>query len=169
MNQPLLLMILSELCIVLLMGLIALLAVGWRHKRRRQADIEALLDDIEDGQEQRGNRLVLAMIAKYRLDEQLAQALSESLILAEKQFLHRFVEQQVQQQLSGFYEDLCRLLDSYLDSMPKVAEKPVAEEPAVDTEEQLADTDSEQPKPVDSDATPAEEAPPPPDWGDVFD
>jgi hypothetical protein len=50
-----------------------------------------------------------------------------------------------------------------------MGEKPVADELAADTEAQFADTGSEQPKSVDSETAPAEETPPPPDWGDVFD
>lgn len=170
MNQSLLLIGLGELSLVLLTGLIVLLAVNRRNKRRRLAGIEELLADIKDRQERRGDRLTLALVGQHHLDEQTAQAVSENLIAAEKQFLYGFIEQQMQQQtVGGFYENLCRLLDSYLDGLPKVAEKPLADEPATETEEQFADTDSEQPKPADADATPAEEAPPPPDWGDVFD
>ncbi|MDX8128500.1 hypothetical protein QLH52_14500 [Methylomonas sp. OY6] len=170
MMQSLLLIGLGELSLVLLTGLIAVLFVNRRHKRRRLAGIEELLEDIKDRQERRGDRLALALAGKHHLDEPTAEAVSENLIAAEKQFLYGFIEQQMQQQtVAGFYENLCLLLDSYLDGLPKVAEKPVADEPAAKTEEQYADTDSEQQKPADSDATPAEEAPPPPDWGDVFD
>ncbi|MDT4290518.1 hypothetical protein RO575_13200 [Methylomonas sp. MO1] len=170
MNQSLLLIGLGELSLLLLAGLIAVLVVNRRNKRRRLAGIEELLEDIKDRQERRSDRLALALTGKHHLDEQTAQAVSENLIAAEKQFLYGFIEQQMQQQtVGGFYENLCSLLDSYLDGLPKAGEKPVADEPATETEAQFADTDSEQSKPADTDATPAEEAPPPPDWGDVFD
>ncbi|MGZ0078481.1 hypothetical protein [Methylomonas sp. YC3] len=170
MMQSLLLIGLGELSLVLLTGLIAVLVVNRRHKRRRLAGIEELLEDIKDRQERRGDRLVLALVSKHHLDEPTAEAVSDTLIAAEKQFLYGFIEQQMQQQtVAGFYENLCLLLDSYLDGLPKVAEKPVADEQAAETDEQFADTDSEQSKPADSDATLPEEAPPPPDWGDVFD
>ncbi|OQW75172.1 MAG: hypothetical protein BVN35_08690 [Proteobacteria bacterium ST_bin11] len=174
MNQPLVLLGLAELSLVLLTGLIVLLAVNRRNKRQRLAGIEELVEDIKERQERRGDRLALALVGKHHLDEQTAQVVSENLIAAEKQFLYGFIEQQMQQQtVSGFYENLCRLLDSYLDGLPNVDEKPVGDEPAAESEEQFADTDtdtdSDQPKPADSDANPVEEAPPPPDWGDVFD
>ena len=170
MNQSLLLIGLGELSLVLLTGLIVLLAVNRRNKRRRLAGIEELLEDIKDRQERRGDRLTLALVGKHHIAEQTAQAVSENLIAAEKQFLYGFIEQQMQQQtVGGFYENLCRLLDSYLDGIPKVAEEPLADELAADTEAQFADTGSEQPKSVDSETAPAEETPPPPDWGDVFD
>ncbi|AMK75997.1 MULTISPECIES: hypothetical protein [Methylomonas] len=170
MTQPLLLILLGELSLVLSTGLIVLLVVNRRNKRRRLAGLEELLEDIKDRQERRGDRLALALVGKHHVDEQTAREVSATLIAAEKQFLFGFVEQQMQQQtVSGFYENLCRLLDSYLDGVPTAGEKPVAEQPAGDAEEQLTDADAEQPKPADSDAIPAEEAPPPPDWGDVFD
>ncbi|MBD9357869.1 hypothetical protein [Methylomonas albis] len=168
MTQSLLLILLAELSLVLSTGLIVLLIVNRRNKRQRLAGIEELLEDIKDRQERRGDRLALALAGKHHVDEQTAQAVSENLIAAEKQFLYGFVEQQMQQQtVGGFYENLCRLMDSYLDALPNAPEKPVSEKSAVDTEEPLVD--SKPAKQTDSEAVPAEEAPPPPDWGDVFD
>jgi hypothetical protein len=168
MTQSLLLILLAELSLVLSTGLIVLLIVNRRNKRQRLAGIEELLEDIKDRQQRRGDRLVLALVGKHHLDEQTAQALSENLMAAEKQFLYGFVEQQMQQQaVGGFYENLCGLMDSYLDVLPNAPEKPVSEKPAVDTEEPLVD--SKPAKQTGSGEVPAEEAPPPPDWGDVFD
>lgn len=170
MTQSLLLILLAELSLVLSTGVIVLFVVNRRNKRQRLAGIEELLEDIKDRQQRRSDRLALALVGKHHLDEQTAQALSENLIAAEKQFLYGFVEQQMQQQaVGGFYENLCRLLDSYLDGLPKTGDKPAAEEPARGTEEPLADPDAEQAAEASADITPAEDTPPPPDWGDVFD
>ncbi len=169
MSQSLLLMLLGEFSLVLLTGLIVLLVVNRRNKRRRLAGIEELLEDIKDRQPRRGDRLALALISKHRLDEQAAQELSENLIAAEKQFLYGFVEQQMQQQaIGGFYENLCRLLDSYLDNMPKSNVQPAEGEANVgaETAEVSPVAGDQAPEAA---AAPLEEGPPPPDWGDVFD
>lgn len=166
MNQPLLLIVLAELCIVLLTGLIVLLAVNRRNKKRRQAGLEELLDDIKDRQERRGERLALALTSKHRIDEESAASLSENLIAAEKHFLYGFVEQQMQQQpVGGFYENLCQLLDSYLDNLAKPAKPASKTDTASDPDSPAtAAEEADQPKAPD-----AGDAPPPPDWGDVFD
>jgi hypothetical protein len=167
MTQSLLLMLLGEFSLVLLTGLIVLLVVNRRNKRRRLAGIEELLEDIKDRQPRRGDRLALALISKHRLDEQTAQELSENLIAAEKQFLYEFVEQQMQQQaVGGFYENLCRLLDGYLDNMPKSNAKPAEADVGAETAEVPPATGDQAPEAA---VAPLEEGPPPPDWGDVFD
>ena len=156
MSQPLLILILSEALAALLIILLVLLGFRWRDKRRRQAELEQLLDDIIGRQALRSDRLALLLGDKYRLDGPAAQALAESLILAEKQFLYSVVEQQMRQAVSGFYENLCGLLDSYLDSMPRFEAK------AVETRALEADADTSPPAGKDAENVL-------PDWGDVFD
>ncbi len=167
MNQPLLVIGLIELAAVLLVGCSVLMGIKWRNKRRRQAGIEALLDDIKDRQTPRVDRLARALVGKFGVDESAAKPMVDSLIAAEKQFLQLFVKQQMQQQpIDSFYENLCVLLDGYLDNMPGPVAKPVAAKPA-------ENAPSADPAPAQDAAlteTPAiEEEAPPPDWGDVFD
>lgn len=169
MTQTLLLIILGELSVVLLTGLIVLLLVNRRQKRQRLAGIEALLEDVEARGALRGDSLFSALMNKHSLDEQSAHEVSETLLAAEKQFLYVFVEQQMQQHaISGFYESLCQLLDSYLDGLVGQQEKPQVTDtsPAEDAEPPA--TDGAEP-PADAEATSTEENPPPPEWGDVFD
>ena len=167
MSQTLALIILGELCLVLLTGSAVLLISNRNRKKRWQTGLEELLDDINDRQEKRGDRLTQAIISKHRLGLDLAQNISERLIAAEKFFLLAFVEQQMQQQgLGGFYENLCRLLDSYLDNLAKSGESetPTPNQSATEPAEPDIAAPAE-PRP--EEATPSEN--PPPDWGDVFD
>lgn len=170
MTQTLLLVLLGELSLVLLTGLIVMLVVNRRHKRRRLAGIEDLLEDIKTRQELRGDRLALALAAKYQFDEQSAHEVSETLLAAEKQFLYGFIEQQMQQgAVSGFYENLCQLLDSYLDGVSGSQENQPAPDASAEAEgEAEPPTASEEALPPSAEDTPAEN-PPPPEWGDVFD
>lgn len=156
MSESLLILILIEALVALLVILLVLLGLRWRDRRRRQAELEQLLDDIINRQALRSDRLALLLGDKFRFDGPAAQALAASLILAEKQFLYSFVDQQMRQAVSGFYESLCGLLDSYLDSMPRFEAK------ALETRELEEDVD-ESP----SAGKDAEDALP--DWGDVFD
>lgn len=160
MNQTWTIAILANALAVSLIAVVALLLARGREKKRRQAEIEELLAEIKDRQARRGDRLQLALIEKYRFGEEAADSVSEVLMLAEKQFLYQFVEQLLgRQPLVGCYENLCGLLDSYLNGALAAAQPPAktavpAAEPAAGTAEAaVAET----------------ELPPPPDWGDVFD
>lgn len=165
MNQPLVLAILAEICIVLLTGMIVLLIVNRREKKRRQSGIEELLDNIKDRQEMRGNRLALTLVNQYRMSEDVAATLSEKLLAAEKHFLYGFVEQQMQQQpIGGFYDNLCQLLDRYLENLTKPTARADTPEPEPNAETKI--TTGETPA---NEATLTPDDNPPPDWGDVFD
>lgn len=156
MSQPLLIVILSEALLVFLAISLVLLVIHQRTKRRRQVELEHLLDDIEDRQKQRGQRLKSLLGDRFCLDRQAAKSVADNLILAEKQFLYLFLEQQTRQlSVSGFYENLCTLLDAYLDRLPKAA-------PDVEAAESRAGGASEPER-----LAKAEDAPP--NWGDVFD
>lgn len=163
MDESLLVVVLVNLLLVLLIMLIALMLATWRKRKQSQVELEHLLDDIKDRQGQRSDQMAAMLVGKYRLDQQKARELSENLILAEKQFLHGFFEQQMQQQaVSGFYDGLCRLLNSYLSSMP-------GSEAAESLGDEAPDDESEPAQePADDKDKPAA-ANPPPDWGDVFD
>ncbi|WP_445371514.1 hypothetical protein ACH518_21060 [Methylomonas sp. HW2-6] len=167
MSQTWTIIILANLFAVSVLGLAVLWLVGRREKKRHQAEIEALLAEIEDRQGQRADRILLALVEKYGFGEEAGHSVSEVLMLAEKQFLYQCVEQLLgRQPLSGFYESLCGLLDSYLNAT--LTAKPVAPPIA-----EPADGDAE-PAGGDGDAEPAEAGAeqtetPPPDWGDVFD
>ncbi|NJA07721.1 hypothetical protein [Methylococcaceae bacterium WWC4] len=163
MDESLLVVVLVNLLLVLLIALVALMLVAWRKRKQSQAELEHLLDDIKDRQGQRSDQMAEMLVGKYRLDEQKARELSESLILAEKQFLHGFFEQQMQQQaVSGFYDGLCRLLNSYLSSMP-------GSETAEVAGEELPDDNSGQETEPSDEKEKSAAGNPPPDWGDVFD
>lgn len=159
MNQTWTIIILANLFAVSMLALVVLWLAGRREKKRRQAEIEELLAEIEDRQGQRGDRILLALVEKYGLGEEAGHSVSEVLMLAEKQFLYQCVEQLLgRQPLSGFYESLCGLLDSYLNATlsAKNASPPSAE-PAVGDAD-VMEAGAEQ-----------TEMSPPPDWGDVFD
>ncbi len=137
-----------------------------RERRRRHADFEKLLDDIKDRQDLRAKKLVRHMIGNQQFDQADAEKLSADLIEAEKLFLQKFITQQLQQQpVADFYENLCQLLDSYLDSaIPPNG----LEQSSVDQEHPLANeqaANNQNATAVDQPPSPDE----PPTWGDVFD
>lgn len=161
MNQTWTIAILANALAVSLIVVVALLLARGREKKRRQAEIEELLAEIKDRQARRGDRLQLALIEKYRFGEEAADSVSEVLMLAEKQFLYQFVEQLLgRQPLVGCYENLCGLLDSYLNGALAAAQPPA----------KMAVPAAAEPAAGNAEAAVAEtELPPPPDWGDVFD
>lgn len=167
MNQPWLIIASIETLLVVIVVLLLLLGKNWRAKRRRHQEFESLLDDIKDRHEIRPEQLARLFNQKYRLEKPNAQALAENLILAERQFLYQFVEQQLQQQaVTGFYENLCTLLDSYLNALPHPQQ---ATNPAKPESLPTAEPETTDAAPEPTDEKPAEYGPPPPDWGDVFD
>lgn len=167
MNQPWLMIASIETLLVAIAVLLLFLGKNWREKRRRHQEFERLLDDIKDRHELRPEQLARLFTQKYRLEKPTAQALAENLILAERQFLYQFVEQQLQQQaVTGFYENLCTLLDSYLNALPH---RQPAADPAKPESLPTAEPEAADPAPASGDEKPAEYGPPPPDWGDVFD
>lgn len=159
MNPTWTIVILANALAVSLIAVVALLLARGREKKRRQAEIEELLAEIKDRQARRGDRLQLALIEKYRFGEEAAESVSDVLMLAEKQFLYQFVEQLLgRQPLVGCYENLCGLLDSYLNGALAAAQPPTkTAAPAVGN---AGGAEA---------AVPETELPPPPDWGDVFD
>lgn len=95
------------------------LFVNWRIKRKRISEFERLLDDINARQEARVSRLKQQFVDRHHLDQTEAQNLTQELIAAERLFLQQFIDQQLQQEsVEGYYEQLCELLDKYLNSIP---------------------------------------------------
>lgn len=163
--QQTLLIVLIEILLVVLIALIVLLLLNWRRNMRCHAALEHLLDDVRERQGRRGEKIVSCLTEQYKLDQGAARELSVVLFAAEKLFLAQFIEQQMQQQsVEGFYENLCELLDSYLNAMPK----------AVAADQQPGATAiPEAPEPGDAEEMQevgfAAGGEPPPEWGDVFD
>lgn len=180
---------------LLLLSVIAVaIFLSWRKKQRKNHDFNNLTDDIKDRQPVRSSQLQ-RRLADYVSQKNLAEDISEQLIAAEKLFLQQFLEQQMQNNsISGFYENLTELLDSYISSILKVNGKSTST--PVKTE-QTAASEQIEPKPAEQDATVVEnnateknETPiskvqsvepelesdkaeensePAPSWGDVFD
>lgn len=121
--QQTLLIFFIEVLLAILIALIVLLILNWRRKYRCQIALEQLVEDVKERQSQRGEKMVSRLVAKYRLDDQAARELAEAFFAAEKIFISQFVEQQIQESIDGFYENLCALLDSYLKAMPVVGVK----------------------------------------------
>lgn len=114
---------------VLVIGLLATLLisffiaiplfVNWRNKRGRILEFERLLDNINDRQNARIDKLTQRFTGRHKLNQADAQKLTQRLIVAEKLFLQQFIDQQLQQEsVEHFYEQLCELLDNYLNSLP---------------------------------------------------
>lgn len=91
----------------------------WKAKKNKTAEVEQLLDNIRSKEAERKSILTQYLEKAYTLDNTAANELGGYMVEAEKQFLHQFLQQQVQQtSLTGFYETLCELLDQYLYFIP---------------------------------------------------
>lgn len=154
-----------EVLLVALTAIGAMLFVNWRRTTRCHAALERLFEDVKERQTIRHDRIIACLTSHYKLDESVAEELSASLFAAEKLFLTQFIEQQMREQsVDGFYQNLCDLLDRYLNEIPARV---------IDRVDNLAAGKLNKPEEIkaqggnkdqdDVDKTP------PPDWGDVFD
>lgn len=153
-----------EVLLLLLIALIVLLLRNWRKKVCRLAMLEKMIDDFKDNQGQRRKQISVCLTSRYQLDNQTTENLSAQMLASEKQFLLQFIEQQMIESVDGFYENLCELLDSYLQIMPVMTVNKNQSEVLLNTPAML----NTEPKKT----AVAEEAinhEPPPNWGDVFD
>jgi hypothetical protein len=124
------LIILMEALLVALIALIVLQFLSWRKTMRCHEALEHLFVDVKERQALRSERIVGCLTHQYKLNTQTARELAAAFFSAETLFLTQFVELQTRQQsVEGFYQNLCDLLDSYLQAMPEKAvnAKPSAE------------------------------------------
>ena len=160
-----LLIILIEVLLVALAALVALLYLNWRKTTRCHAALERLFEDVKERQALRSERIVGCLTGQYHLNSKAAQELAATLFSAETLFLTLFIEQQLRQQsVDGFYQNLCELLDSYLQAIPEkvVNAKTLGQiTPPSVHENTVIEVIKEAEHGVDKT--------PPPDWGDVFD
>lgn len=158
--------ILVEVIVVLSVILIFLVFTAWKQKKNKNTEYEQLLNGIAEQEEGRKTQLIEYLTGHQGMENQAALELCEDFIESEKQFMYRFLERQMKQTtLSGFYGDLCGLLDKYLNLLPEAVEIKQVEQQAPDAEkpletEQTADSLVEE---TDSDFGDEE-----PDWGDAF-
>ena len=150
---------------LVLSGIGIFLYVSWRKKQRFHLLLVELLDDITDQQTKRKNRLLRRFTDKLNLNKNDAEPITEQLISAEKLFLQQMMEQLLQQKPNEqLYEQLCELLDTYLNQLITIKHSPTQPATKTATLEHAAEaTTTEETQPDNPDA-PAE-----PDWGDVFD
>ncbi len=116
--------ILIEIIFVLSISLIVLLVLNWKKKKKKTAEIERLLGQVEENGITRKEHLVNILTNQLAMQEQPAVELVEDFIAAEKRFTHQFLEIQLNQQpISGFYQHECEVLDKYLqliaENIPK--------------------------------------------------
>lgn len=160
-------LLLSVIITTLVLSIIGIfLYVSWRKKHHSHLQLVELLDDITDQQSKRKNRLLRRFTDKLNLSHSDAQPIAEQLIAAEKLFLQQMMEQCLQQKPSEqIYEQLCELLDTYFNQLISLKDSPTdAPKKATNennTEDPVASREDQQPLNPD--------APPEPDWGDVFD
>ncbi|MDD1622307.1 MAG: hypothetical protein LUQ11_12590 [Methylococcaceae bacterium] len=130
-----LLIILMEVLLVALVALIALLYLNWRKTMHCHAALERMFDDVKERQGLRSDGIVSYLTGQYHMNKQSAQELVATLFSAETLFLAEFIERQLRQQsVDGFYQNLCDLLDSYLQAKPeKVVEAKMSDETAKDS------------------------------------
>lgn len=148
-----------------LLTIISFLTVSWIKKRKQHQQLEKLLDEIKERQTSRKNKLSRKFERHFDMAEKEAQQLSDKLIGAEKLFLHQYIEQLLQQKPTDVvYDQLCELLDYYLNSLP-CHDKGASQ----DTSQHTAAQEEPTPSTLDPVSNENTEAIPEPDWGDVFD
>lgn len=133
-----------------LLGTLVLLFWQWRQKQHQHKHLEQLVDEISEQKSNRHKKIYGRLTNKYQLDKTSADDLANLLYDAEKQFLQKFIEQQMQNSVEGFYEELCILLDNFLNALPAESVK-VGINNKIDQATNKLNTE------------------PVPDWGDVFD
>jgi|GEM_PF-1619909 hypothetical protein len=162
--QQMLLIALVEVLLLMLIAFIVLLSLNWRRKKRRLAALNQLIDDVTDRQGLRKQKLSAKLSKEFKLSNQSAQVLSEVLVTAEKQFLQQFIEQEMTESVVGFYENLCKLLENYMQIMAESAEHAALSVQSQSSTELEPAAEENYPEQVSSIF--GEQAP---DWGDVFD
>ncbi len=107
-----------QLVIILLLGV--LLFLNWKRKKKYASQLESILNQIMDEEETRKTSIQHYLTSHLKLNDQAALELCEDFVEAEKQFMYVFLEQQMKQGvIDGFYQNLCELLDNYLNHIPK--------------------------------------------------
>jgi len=176
-----------EVAVVSLVAVSIVVFLFWKHKKRRTAELEQLLQNIENQQGERKAQLAQYLMKDYSQVEDDAQESSEYMVEAEKQFMQLFIKQHIEQApVSEFYGSLCELLDQYLYFIPKIAAENNNIEPSVSTETEVKDIDElDQMESLDKAENTADEAvldkidasepkedeseaEAEPDWGDAF-
>ena len=149
---------------LVLLGIGIFLYLSWRKKHRLHLHLVELLDEITDQQSKRKNRLLRRFTDKLNLPHSDAQPITEQLIGAEKLFLQQVMEQCLQQTPNEqLYLQLCELLDIYFNQLIGLkSAQAVANDSASETNT-VEETPAQEVHLVNPDA------PPEPDWGDVFD
>ena len=135
---------------VILFGVVGFLFfLRWKRRKVKTAEFEELLDNVSSREDERKAQLVRFLEENHALKTEAAEESAGYMIEAEKQFLQQFIKQQLEQtSITGFYTDLCELLDNYLYFVPTVnIEQDVSNDDAPkqqdDLEVEVFDTDSE--------------------------
>ena len=162
--QQMLLIGLIEVLVILLIVSIVLLSLHLRRKKRRLAAVNQLIDDISDSEAGRKQKLSAKLIREFKLSSQSALVLCDVLMTAEKRFLQQFIEQEMAESVGGFYENLCVLLESYLQVMAEGADHAALSGKSHSPQSEDVSEEDLMPERVSSIF--GEQ---PPDWGDVFD
>ena len=158
--QQTLFVFIIEVLLLLLVALIIILLRNWRKKVSRIEALETMIDDFKDNQGLRRKRISVLLTGKCPLDNEITEHLSEQMIVSEKKFLLRFIEQQMVESVDGFYENLCELLDDYLHTILTNSGNKLLDGGVINS---LATLNTGLEKKVGTENEPQ------PDWGDVFD
>ena len=135
---------------VILFGVVGFLFfLRWKRGKVKTAEFEKLLDNVSSKEGERKAQLIQFLEESHALKTEEAEESAGYMIEAEKQFLQQFIKQQLEQtSITGFYTDLCELLDNYLYFVPTVnIEQDVSNDDAPEQQEnvevEVFETDSE--------------------------
>lgn len=135
---------------VILFGVVGFLFfLRWKRGKVKTAEFETLLDTVSSKEGERKAQLIQFLEESHALKTGEAEESAGYMIEAEKQFLQQLIKQQLEQtSITGFYTDLCELLDNYLYFVPTVnIEQDVSNDDAPEQQEnvevEVFETDSE--------------------------
>jgi len=107
---------------VIILGVVGFLFfLSWKRSRAITAEFEKLLDNVASKEDERKAQLIQFLEEGYDLKNEALKESAGYMIEAEKQFLQQFIKQQLEQtSITGFYDNLCELLDQYLYFIPTI-------------------------------------------------
>ena len=122
--------ILWEAFIILSVLTVGIAVHHWRRAKNRQSSLEELLDQVSASETVCKEKLISFLVENHQLDNNKSAELCEDFIAAEKQFMYEFIQQQLEQvPVTGCYENVCRLLDNYLQLLTTTSSITNGEEP----------------------------------------
>ncbi len=148
--------------LIVVFGIGIFLFLSWKKKKTRTAELELLLQKMDDLQSDRKHLLLSLLSQSGAINESQAEQSADNLIQAEQDFIRQFIKQQINQSsLTDFYPQLMDFLDQYLYFLliqpEETSEKDEPEESTNQVEEEASDVSGDEQQALEDDEKFAEE------------